>query len=140
LYEALRSAPEILFVCAAGNSDEDNQFQELIPSSFQLPNLLTVGAVDQAGDRTSFTTFGKNVEVYASGFEVDSYIPGGERMKFSGTSMASPHVANLAAKIIALKPSLKPEEVAALIRSGAEKGGSENFPLIHPKKTAALLN
>ena len=139
LYEALKSAPEILFVCAAGNSDDDNQFQELIPSSFQLPNMITVGAVDQAGDRTSFTTFGKNVEVYANGFEVDSYIPGGDRLKFSGTSMASPNVANLAAKIIAVKPSLKPAEVAALIKQGAEKGGSENFTLIHPKNTGAMV-
>jgi subtilisin family serine protease len=139
LYEALKSAPEILFVCAAGNSDEDNEFQELIPSSFQLPNMITVGAVDQAGDRTSFTTFGKNVEVYANGFEVDSYIPGGDRMKFSGTSMASPNVANLAAKILAVKPTLKPGEVATLIKEGAEKGGSEKFTLIHPKKTAAVL-
>jgi subtilisin family serine protease len=139
LYEALKSAPDILFVCAAGNSDEDNEFQELIPSSFQLPNMITVGAVDQAGDRTSFTTFGKNVEVYANGFEVDSYIPGGDRMKFSGTSMASPNVANLAAKILAVKPSLKPQEVAALIKQGSEKGGSEKFPLINPKKTAALV-
>ncbi len=139
LYDALKSAPDILFVCAAGNSDDDNQFQELIPSSFQLPNMITVGAVDQAGDRTSFTTFGKNVEVYANGFEVDSYIPGGDRMKFSGTSMASPNVANLAAKIFAVKPSLKPQEVAALIKQGAEKGGSENFMLIHPRKTGEMV-
>jgi subtilisin family serine protease len=139
LYDALKSAPEILFVCAAGNSDNDSEFEELIPSSFRLPNMITVGAVDQAGDRTSFTTFGKNVEVYANGFEVDSYIPGGDRMKFSGTSMASPNVANLAAKIIAVKPSLKPQEVSALIKEGAEKGGSEKFPLINPKKTAAML-
>jgi subtilisin family serine protease len=79
------------------------------------------------------------VEVYANGFEVDSYIPGGDRMKFSGTSMASPNVANLAAKILAVKPSLKPQEVAALIKQGSEKGGSEKFPLINPKKTAALV-
>ena len=139
LYEALKSAPEILFVCAAGNSDNDSEFEELIPSSFRLPNMLTVGAVDQAGDRTSFTTFGKSVEVYANGFEVDSYIPGGDRLKFSGTSMASPNVANLAGKILAVKPSLKPQEVSALIKECSEKGGSENFPLIHPKKTAASV-
>jgi len=139
LYDALKSAPEILFVCAAGNSDNDSEFEELIPSSFRLPNMVTVGAVDQAGDRTSFTTFGKNVEVYANGFEVESYIPGGDRLKFSGTSMASPNVANLAAKIVAVKPSLKPEEVVSLIKGGAEKGGSEKFTLINPKKTAALV-
>ena len=139
LYAALKSAPEILFVCAAGNSDNDNEFEELIPSSFQLPNMLTVGAVDQAGDRTSFTTFGDNVEVYANGFEVESYIPGGDRMPFSGTSMASPNVANLAGKLIALKPGLTPQEVITMIKKGIEKGGNEGFPLINPKKTVGLL-
>jgi subtilisin family serine protease len=139
LYDALKSAPEILFVCAAGNSDNDNEFEELIPSSFKLPNMLTVGAVDQAGDRTSFTTFGGNVEVYANGFEVESYIPGGERMPFSGTSMASPNVANLAGKLIALNPKLTPEEVIALIKKGIQPGGNENFPLINPKQTVGLV-
>jgi hypothetical protein len=38
-----------------------------------------------------------------------------------------------------MKPSLTPSEVAALIKQGAEKGGSENFTLIHPKRTAAML-
>ncbi len=139
LYDALKSAPEILFVCAAGNSDNDNEFEELIPSSFKLPNMLTVGAVDQAGDRTSFTTFGGNVEVYANGFEVESYIPGGERMPFSGTSMASPNVANLAGKLIVLNPKLTPQEVIALIKKGIQSGGNENFPLINPKQTVGLL-
>ena len=98
-----------------------------------------VGAVDQAGDRTTFTTFGNNVDVYANGFEVDSYIPGGDRLKFSGTSMASPNVVNLAAKLIAKKPSLKPTDVIAMIKEGAEKGGNEGFPLINPTKTAQSL-
>jgi subtilisin family serine protease len=139
LYEVIKGASNILFVCAAGNSDEDNAFQEDIPSSFRLANMITVGAVDQAGDRTSFTSFGKNVEVYANGFEVNSYIPGGDRMNFSGTSMASPNVVNLAAKILAENPSLKPQQVAALIKAGAEKGGSEGFLLINPKRTAGLI-
>ena len=52
LYEAIKGAPEILFVTSAGNSDQDSEFYEDIPSSFELPNILTVGAVDQAGEET----------------------------------------------------------------------------------------
>ena len=37
---------------AAGNSDNDVNFDEVIPSSFDLPNMITVGAVDQAGEET----------------------------------------------------------------------------------------
>jgi len=88
-------------------------FNVFVPAAFELPNLLVVGAVDQAGRRTSFTSMGKNVVVYGNGFEVDSFVPGGQRMKMSGTSMASPHVTNLAAKLVALKPQLTPPKPSA---------------------------
>lgn len=140
LYEALKGAPDILFVTAAGNADNDVEFDEVIPSGFDLPNLLVVGAMDQAGDPTNFTSFGKTVQVYANGFEVESYIPGGKRLKFSGTSMASPNAANLAAKLLALDPSLKPTQIIELIKKGADKvEGKKPMLLINPKRTVELL-
>ena len=80
LRKAMAEAKNILFVAAAGNSDTDVDFDQTIPSSFDLPNLMVVGAVDQAGDPTGFTSQGKNVRLYANGFEVESYVPGGGRM------------------------------------------------------------
>lgn len=140
LLAALKSAPGILFITAAGNSDNDVNFDEVIPSSFVLPNLMTVGAVDQAGDETSFTSFGKNVSAYADGFEVDSPIPGGTSLKLSGTSMASPAVANLAAKLFALDPSLTPEEVIDLIKQGLTPSKTNaRIQLIDPRKSVKLL-
>jgi len=140
LYEALKSAPDILFITAAGNSNNDVNFDEVIPSSFVLPNLVTVGAVDQAGDETSFTSFGSNVIAYADGFEVESFIPGGSRLKLSGTSMASPEVANLAAKLFALKPELKPADVINLIKQGLDQNPQNSrILLLNPKKTVGLL-
>jgi subtilisin family serine protease len=137
LFEAIKNAPDVLFICAAGNSDNDVNFDEDIPSSFDLPNLLVVGAVDQAGEPTSFTSFGKTVRVYANGFEVESYVPGGQRMNFSGTSMASPNVVNLAGKLLAINPRLKPAEVIDLILKNADehKSGERKLLLINPQKT-----
>lgn len=137
--EAMTAAPEILFVAAAGNSDSDAQFDETIPSGIDLPNILTVGAVDQAGEETSFSSFGRNVDVHANGFEVDSYLPGGERMKYSGTSMASPNVANLAAKLLALEPRLTVEQTIAFIKLGATRSADGRINLVDPKKSLALL-
>jgi subtilisin family serine protease len=136
---AVKATPDMLFVVAAGNSDNDVKFDEMFPSSFRGPNVLVVGAVDQAGEQTSFTSFG-NCDVYASGFEVDSYIPGGERMKFSGTSMAAPQATNLAAKLWALHPKLTAPEVKDLIVRGAEetKAGEKTIRLLHPRNTTAL--
>jgi hypothetical protein len=141
LYDAFRSAPEIVFVGGAGNSNNDIRFDEFFPPMFELPNLLIAGAVDQAGEATSFTSFGSTVNVYSNGFEVESYVPGGDRVKFSGTSMASPNVANLAAKLIALDPSLAPPDVIALIRDGADEvhEGEHLMKIINPKRSAELL-
>src|SRR6266403_5582148 len=104
IIDAMNAAPDTLFVTAAGNSDSDAGFLEDVPPSLELPNLITVGATNQAGDATSFTSYGKTVIIYADGFHVGSYIPGGRRVRFSGTSMASPAVANLAAKLFAVDP------------------------------------
>jgi subtilisin family serine protease len=137
LREAMASAPEILFVAGSGNEDNSADFEEYIPAGLNLPNLLTVGAVDKAGEETSFSTFGKTVVVHANGFEVESVLPGGDRVKFSGTSMASPQVANLAAKLFALKPELTVAQVRQAVLDGAERKGRVN--LAHPRKSAQLL-
>ena len=139
LVEVMASAPEILFIPAAGNSDQDVEFNKVIPSSIALENVLVAGAVDQAGDETAFTSYGKNVRVHANGFEVDSYIPGGQRQKFSGTSMSAPNVTNLAAKLLAIDPTLHPKEVIALITLGCDTTEDGRRYLMNPKKSIAML-
>jgi subtilisin family serine protease len=140
LYEAIKGAPEILFVCGAGNENNDANFSEYIPASFDLPNLITIGAVDSEGKKTTFTTEGKSVDFYANGYEVESYVPGGNRLKFSGTSMASPQVANLAAKLLAVNPKLTPQQLIKLINDGAEPSSEDpKIKLINPKKSLALV-
>jgi subtilisin family serine protease len=139
LVAAMASAPEILFIPAAGNSDEDVEFNRIIPSSIDLGNVLVVGAVDQAGEETGFTSYGKNIRAHANGFEVESYVPGGRRLEFSGTSMSAPNVTNLAAKLFAVDPTLTPEEVIALIQLGITKTEDGRRFLIHPAKSMAAL-
>src|SRR4030095_15358738 len=134
LTKAMASAPEILFVTSAGNSNEDSTFAEAIPAGIVLPNLLTVGAVDQAGDEASFTSYGPTVVVHANGVEVESYIPGGDRVKLSRTYMARPNVANLPAKIRVVNPALAPMQVIEIIRKTAEASADGRRHLIDPKK------
>jgi subtilisin family serine protease len=138
MHDAMATASGILFVVAAGNSNSDASFDEYMPVSFKLPNVLAAGAVDRAGDEAPFTSYGPTVTVHANGYEVNSYVPGGEMMKFSGTSMASPNVANLAAKILAVNPKLKPAEVAVIICETAEKTEDGRRFLIHPKNAIAM--
>jgi subtilisin family serine protease len=141
LEEAIRSAPDILFIAGSGNEDNDVDFAEYVPAGLRLPNLITVGAVDDQDKFTVFTTTGKNVQLYANGYRIESFIPGGQRVKFSGTSMAAPQVSNLAAKILALKPEMTPAEVVALMRAHADPvPGQPGRFIINPKKTIAAIS
>jgi hypothetical protein len=139
LYNAIQSAPDILFICSAGNADSNSGFNEMIPSSFKLPNVLAVGAVDQAGDEASFTSYGDTVLVDANGYQVESVLPGGAKVRFSGTSMASPNVVNLAAKLIALDPKLTPAQTIHLIVAGATPSEDGRRHNIDPKRSVELL-
>jgi subtilisin family serine protease len=127
------------FFMAAGNRDSNASFLGDVPASFRLPNLIVVGSVNQAGEKTSFTSYGDTVVVDANGYEVESFVPGGTKLKLSGTSMASPNVANLAAKLFALDPFLTPAQAIELIRNGATASQDGRRHLIDEKRSVALL-
>lgn len=137
LKRGFASAPEVLWITAAGNSNQDASFAEDAPADLVLPNLLTVGAVDRAGDEADFTSYGPTVQVHANGYQVESYLPGGQRVALSGTSMAAPQVANLAAKMLAVNPELTPPQVIRIIVSTADKSADGRRTLLNPVQAMA---
>lgn len=137
LTKAFASAPGILFVTSAGNSNDDASFTESVPSGIVLPNLITVGAVDSAGEEASFTSYGPTVKVHADGYQVESYLPGGAKVALSGTSMASPEVTNLAGKLLAVNPKLTPTDLIRIITTTADRSADGRRNLVNPKKALA---
>jgi hypothetical protein len=137
LVKTLESLPDVLFVVAAGNAGNDPTFNEGYPSSIVLPNVVAVGAVDKAGDEASFTAYGPTVLLHANGYQVESFIPGGGRQAISGTSMSAPQVTNLAAKLLAVKPQLKPAELITIMRTTAERSPDGRRTLVHPARALA---
>ena len=111
LMALMRSSPNILFVIAAGNSDQADDIQADATQKFALPNLLHVGATGSNGQPTYFTVFGPSVDLYAQGEAVALRWPGDIALHESGTSMAAPLVARAAAQMLAIRPGLTAAEV-----------------------------
>lgn len=66
-------------------------------------SACTVGATTSTDARSSFSNYGQVVDVFAPGSNILSTLPGGQTGSLSGTSMASPHVAGLAAYLAGLE-------------------------------------
>ncbi len=79
---------------------------------------------------------GDKTQAFTQGGEA-TQMPGGDRVAFSGTSMAAPQVANLAGKILAVNPALTPPRVIEIIVSTADKTADGRRTLVNPKKALA---
>lgn len=108
LFDAITRAQKqgILFVAAAGNNGTDNDTTASYPANYAIDNVLSVAAIDNQGNLAYFSNYGKKlVHVAAPGVNVLSSIPGGHK-EYSGTSMATPHVAGAAALLLANESNL----------------------------------
>lgn len=119
LQHGMRSAPQVLFVGAAGNAG--TSLEAANPATrFSLPNFLLVGAVDGDGARARFTNSGPEVTLFATGFRVPARLPGGTLSFPSGTSMAAPLVTRAAAMVLAVNPSLAGAELRRLLENTSD--------------------
>ncbi len=124
LEDAIRAAGEegILFVAAAGNDGTSNDRSPHYPSNYDLPNLISVAALDRNDNLASFSNFGvKTVHIAAPGREILSTWLNDDYREASGTSMATPYVAGVAALIVAEEPKISVEKLREKLLKSVDK-------------------
>lgn len=123
---------DVLLVHAAGNSNQDNDVADNFPNdsykknpSKKASNWLEIGALDWKGEAKSparFSNYGKNnVDVFAPGVDIYATWPDNGYNAISGTSMASPACAGVAAVLRSYFPSLSASDVREIIMESSVK-------------------
>ena len=108
MLDAIHAARDagILFIAAAGNDSMSNDDAPSYPASYDSDNIISVAATDNQDKLADFSNYGRNtVHVAAPGVNIYSTVKGSLYDTMSGTSMATPHVAGVAALLLAANPT-----------------------------------
>jgi len=118
-------ASKTLFVIAAGNDGLDNDTNPAYPANLRLENTITVAATRDFDRLASFSNYGeKMVDIAAPGVGIRSSIPTPsehDTLTVSGTSQASPYIANIAGRIMDENPNLSVPEVRKILMQTVDK-------------------
>ena len=141
VFDAIKYAAknDVLIVNAAGNDSKNIDVEKTYPNDSEdlineiSDNVLTVGANNLFYDKrlpARFTNYGKrNVDVFAPGVQIYSTIPSDEYAQKSGTSMAAPSAAGVAALVRSYYPQLSASQVKHILMNSGTK---INFNVIKP--------
>jgi len=124
LEDVIRAAGDagILFVAAAGNDGSNNDRRAHYPSNYDLPNVVSVAALDRSDKLAGFSNFGvKTVHIAAPGKDILSTWLNDDYREASGTSMATPYVSGVAALIVANQPNISMADLKARLLKSVDR-------------------
>lgn len=121
MYNIIKNNPNVLFVCAAGNSNLNLDENKLYPCSYKADNIMTVGAIDSKGVISNVSGYGKKVDVLAPGVNVKVCLPENDIDYLEGTSISTAIVSGEAALILSINKNLTSSQIKEIIISSCIK-------------------
>ena len=110
-----------IFVAAAGNDASNNDTTASYPSNYSFSNVVAVAATDRNDRLASFSNYGSTtVDLAAPGVSILSTVPSGGYATYSGTSMATPHVAGALALVWDRNPTWTYQQVIAQVLNSVD--------------------
>lgn len=120
-------ASGVAMAVAAGNGNQAGRAQDACKySPARVPEAMTIGATDKTDTKASFSNYGKCVDWFAPGVGITSDWLNGGTNTISGTSMATPHTAGVAALYLQSNPGASPATVASALAANTTKGIVKN--------------
>lgn len=98
LEEAISNS-DMLFVCAVGNSGINIDETPVYPASYDLDNIISVGASNDRDYLAYFSDYGYNIDIAANGYKVQSTIVNNNYGTMMGASMSAAYVSGVAALV-----------------------------------------
>ena len=126
-------ASGVAVVVAAGNSNTD----ACTTSPARAASAITVGATAINDSRASFSNYGSCLDLFAPGANITSTIPANQTATYSGTSMAAPHVAGVAAVALSLT-DMTPTQLATFLTDTATTNAVSSAGTSSPNLLAYL--
>ena len=112
----------ILNVFGAGNDGTNNDTSPFDPASYSSPSIVSVASSDPSDHRSYFSNFGAtSVDIAAPGENILSTYLGNGYEVLDGTSMATPHVAGVAALLATMNPTLSVPALKSLLLDNVDQ-------------------
>lgn len=117
----MKSNPDILFVCAAGNSNLNLDENVLYTVCYDLCNVISVMSINNQGTIYEYSGYGKCVDIAAPGKDIYVEIPEQDKTYVDGTSVSTAFVTGATALLKSITPNITPSEIKDIVVQSAHK-------------------